>query len=190
MKLSCPFLLTQHLLFFSFYFSRRGFSMSWVITTAHFVLTFSLFYSIPSCALFADFLLVVIFCPCCPPPSHGCGHCWHHCQLSWGIKGSRGRGGMFDLQLGLCLSLAKLHLFHLHSEPPEEEGKWGTMKLQATRLVLPFLAHQWLEMQKKLIKIVINSNSSRNRWTPIPSGCGAFSLRSCLISWPESKACL
>lgn len=45
---------------------------------------------------------------------------------SWaeGPRGNRGRGGTFGpkLQLGSCLSLGKLHLFNLHSEPPEEKA--------------------------------------------------------------------
>lgn len=61
--------------------------------------------------------------PGVPSLSHGCGCCWQHCQLSWGPRGNRGRGGMFDLELQLCFSMGNLHLFHLHSELPEEEGK-------------------------------------------------------------------
>lgn len=186
MKLSCPLLLTQHLLFLSFHFSRRSGSVSWVIATACFVLTFSLFYSIPSCLLFADFFLLVIFCPWCPLSVPWLWAVLASLPAVLGDKGHRSESrevwpgaaaGVVSLSgQGTSLSLAQW--------APEEEGKCGTMKLWAMGLVLAFLVHQWLEMQKKIIKIMINSNSSRNRQTP--NGCGASSLRSCLLTQVQS----
>lgn len=187
MKHSCPLLLTQHLLLFHFHFSRRFYALR----NYH-----SLFFS-----RFLTFLLYSLLSPflCCPlshflplvsplcPTAVGVAGSTASCP--GGPRGNRGRGGMFDLELQLCFSMGNLHLFHLHSELPEEEGKWGTMKLWATGLVLPLLAYQWLEMQQNLIKILVNCNSSKTTWTPVPNGCEASSLRSCLISWPESKAC-
>ncbi|KAJ7417879.1 hypothetical protein BTVI_31166 [Pitangus sulphuratus] len=62
----------------------------------------------------------------------------------------RGRGGIFDLELqqGLSLSVGKLHLFHLHSEPLEEKaGKRNLVFIinWQQELEFPKIRQRWLQ---------------------------------------------